>query len=84
MQVSARCLVLGDVYIRVPTILTLSTISSSSSTVDFCTGNSEQSGPAGTVMGIFEERGITSEDIIYVAFQYFQSVSSTCVHGISF
>jgi len=46
------------------------------STVDFCTGNSEQSGPAGTVMGIFEERGITSEDIIYVAFQYFQSVSS--------
>ena len=43
---------------------------------DFCTGNSMESGPAGTVMDIFEERGITSDDMIFIAFQYFQSVRS--------
>jgi hypothetical protein len=41
---------------------------------DFCSGNSQQSGPGGTVMEIFEERGITSNDMIFTAFTYYQSV----------
>ena len=44
------------------------------STSDFCSGNSQQSGPAGTVTAIFEERGITSNDMIFTAFTYYQSV----------
>jgi hypothetical protein len=47
---------------------------------DFCSGNSQQSGPGGTVMEIFEERGITSNDMIFTAFTYYQSVRlRTCV-----
>ena len=41
---------------------------------DFCSGNTLQSGPAGTLMNIFEERGISSNDEIYRAFTYYQSV----------
>ena len=76
MQVSASCLVYRRVYLSASVNATQSYNLFLLSSLDFCTGNSEQSGPAGTVMGIFDERGITSEDIIYVAFQYFQSVSS--------
>ena len=52
---------------------------------DFCLGNSQQSGPAGTVMNILEERGITSNDVIFTAFTYYQSVrlrtcSCVCIH----
>ena len=43
-------------------------------TSDFCTGSSEQSGPAGTVMNIFNERGISNGDMMFDAFVYFQSV----------
>mmetsp|Transcript_35885 Transcript_35885/g.86614 ORF Transcript_35885/g.86614 Transcript_35885/m.86614 type:complete len:732 (+) Transcript_35885:159-2354(+) len=44
---------------------------------DFCTGNSQQSGPAGTVIGLFEERGIKSDDIIFTAFTYYESGCAT-------
>ncbi|KAL3804269.1 hypothetical protein ACHAW5_005867 [Stephanodiscus triporus] len=47
------------------------------SNADFCSGNSQQSGPAGTVTAIFEERGITSNDMIFTAFTYYQSGCAT-------
>ncbi|KAL7543401.1 hypothetical protein ACHAXR_012818 [Thalassiosira sp. AJA248-18] len=40
---------------------------------DFCSGNQQQSGPAGTVMDIFEEREISKDDVIFAAFSYYQS-----------
>lgn len=49
------------------------------SNADFCVGNSQQSGPAGIILDIFEERGIgtTNDDIIYTAFSYYQSGCAT-------
>jgi len=47
------------------------------SNADFCSGNSQQSGPSGTVMGVFEQRGITDDDIIFATFSYYQSGCET-------
>mmetsp|Transcript_8507 Transcript_8507/g.19048 ORF Transcript_8507/g.19048 Transcript_8507/m.19048 type:complete len:728 (+) Transcript_8507:256-2439(+) len=47
------------------------------SNADFCSGNSQQAGPAGTVIDIFEERGISSDNMIFAAFTYYQSGCTT-------
>jgi len=47
------------------------------SNADFCSGNSQQGGPAGTVMNVFEERGISNDDVIFTTFTYYQSGCAT-------
>lgn len=47
------------------------------SNADFCSGNSQQSGPAGTLLTILEERGITSGDMAFDAFVYYQTGCAT-------
>lgn len=46
---------------------------------DFCSGNSQNNGPAGTVLDIFKERGIEKDDTLYAAFVYYQSVRKCVV-----
>ncbi|KAL7553333.1 hypothetical protein ACHAWF_018175 [Thalassiosira exigua] len=47
------------------------------SNADFCSGNAQQSGPAGSVLDILAERGIANDNVIHTAFTYYQSGCAT-------